>query len=155
MARMHTRRRGTSGSDRPVTDEAPEWSDVEPEEIEERIVELADAGHDPSVIGMKLRDEGVRGTPIPNVKLATGRKIGEILEDHGSGERLPEDLRKLLERAVRLHEHIQEHPQDSQNKRSLQNTEAKLRRLIEYYRGDVIEADFRYSITEAERLMEE
>lgn len=155
MARMHTRRRGSSDSDRPAVTEPPEWSDVEEDDIVERVVELAEEGHGPSVIGAKLRDEGVRGVPVPNVKLATGQKVTEILEEHDANAELPEDLRNLLERAIRLHEHIQEHPQDSQNKRSLQNTESKVRRLVEYYRGDVIPADFRYSITEAERLLEE
>lgn len=152
---MHTRRRGSSDSDRPAVSESPEWSDVDEDDIVDRIVELAEDGHDASVIGLKLRDEGVRGVPIPNVKLATGKKITEILENEGSAPELPEDLRNLLERAIRLHEHIQEHPQDSQNKRALQNTESKVRRLAEYYRGDVIPADFRYSIVEAERLLEE
>lgn len=155
MARMHTRRRGSSDSDRPAATEPPEWSDVEPDAIEERVIELAEAGHDPSVIGLKLRDEGVRGTPVPNVKLATGKKVTEILEAHDARSSLPEDLRNLLERAVRLNEHIEENPQDAQNKRALQNTESKVRRLVEYYRGEEIPADFRYSITEAERLLEE
>lgn len=155
MARMHTRRRGSSDSDRPAATEPPEWSDVETADIEERILELAEEGHDPSVIGLKLRDEGVRGTPVPDVSLATGKKITEILDEHDAAPPLPEDLRNLLERAVRLNEHIERNPQDSQNKRSLQNTESKVRRLVEYYRGEEIPADFRYSINEAERLLEE
>lgn len=155
MARMHTRRRGSSDSDRPAADEPPEWSDVEPAAIEERVVELAEAGHDPSVIGLKLRDEGVRGTAVPDVKLATGKKITEILKEHDAEPELPEDLRNLLERAVRLADHIDDHPQDAQNKRALQNTESKVRRLVEYYRGEAIPADFRYSIGEARRLIEE
>ena len=155
MARMHTRRRGSSGSDRPAAAEPPEWSDVEAEAIEERVLELAAEGHDPSIIGLKLRDEGVRGTPVPNVKVATGKKISEILAEHDVAHALPEDLRNLLERAVRLSAHIDENPQDAQNKRALQNTESKVRRLVEYYRGDAIPADFRYSITEAARLLED
>ena len=80
MARMHTRRRGSSDSDKPAATEPPEWSDVDEEAIEERVVELAEAGHSPSEIGLKLRDEGVQGTPIPDVKLATGKKLTEILD---------------------------------------------------------------------------
>ena len=56
MARMHSRRRGSSGSDRPTADEPPEWSDVDTEAIEERVVELAEEGHDPSQIGHALLD---------------------------------------------------------------------------------------------------
>jgi len=154
MARMHTRRRGSSGSDRPTAEEPPEWSDVDADAIEERVVELAEQGHDPSQIGMKLRDEGVQGTPIPDVKLATDKKVTEILEEHDAGNELPEDLRNLLERALRLREHMDEHPGDNQNKRALQNTEAKVRRLVNYYRGDVLAEDFAYSPAAARRLLD-
>ncbi|WP_256299481.1 30S ribosomal protein S15 [Haloarchaeobius salinus] len=154
MARMHTRRRGTSGSDRPVADEPPEWSDVDAEEIESRVVELAEQGYEPSQIGMKLRDEGVTGTPIPDVKLATGKKVTEILDEHDAGSDLPEDLANLMERAVRLREHMEEHPLDHQNKRALQNTESKVRRLVDYYRGDELDEDFTYSYDVAVELLE-
>jgi small subunit ribosomal protein S15 len=154
MARMHTRRRGKSDSDKPVTDEPPEWSDVDPEDVEERVVELAEQGHDPSEIGLKLRDEGVKGTPVPDVKLATGKKVTEILEAHDADPEIPEDLRNLMERAVRLREHMDENPLDAQNKRALQNTESKVRRLVDYYRGDELDEDFTYSYDAAKELLE-
>ncbi len=150
---MHTRRRGSSGSDKPVADEPPEWSDVDSEAIEERVVELHEQGHDPSVIGLKLRDEGVTGTPIPDIRLATGKKVTEILEDHDAAPDLPEDLRNLMERAIRLREHLEENPQDHQNKRALQNTESKIRRLVNYYRGDELDAEFSYSYEVAVDLL--
>jgi small subunit ribosomal protein S15 len=168
---MHTRRRGSSGSDRPAADDPPEWSDVDEDAIVDRVVDLAEEGHAPSEIGMKLRadlaggvallgevdmklrDEGVDGTPVPDVSLATGRSITEILEVEGAGPDLPEDLRNLMERAVGLHEHMDANPNDHQNKRALQNTESKIRRLVEYYRGDELDEDFTYSgDTVAERL---
>ena len=155
MARMHTRRRGSSGSDRPATDENPEWSDVDAEDIESRVVELAEQGHDPSVIGLTLRDEGVKGVPVPDVKLATGKKVTEILEEHDADPDLPEDLRNLMARAVRLREHMAENGQDYQNKRALQNTESKIRRLVNYYRGDELDEAFNYTYENAVELLEE
>ncbi|WP_253738422.1 30S ribosomal protein S15 [Halohasta salina] len=154
MARMHTRRRGSSGSDRPATDEPPEWSNLDSEAIESRVVELAEQGHDPSVIGLKLRDEGVKGVPVPNVKLATGKKVTEILEDHDAAPEIPEDLRQLMERAIGLREHVEENGQDHQNKRALQNTESKIRRLVDYYRGDELDEEFKYSYDNAVELLE-
>ena len=154
MARMHTRRRGSSDSDRPAADEPPEWSDVEEAAIEERVVELAEAGHSPSEIGLKLRDEGVEGTPVPDVSLATGKKVTEILDEHDADPDLPEDLRNLFERAVRLDDHMDENPTDYQNKRALQNTESKIRRLVSYYRGDQLEEDFEYTAENARELLE-
>ncbi|UPV73602.1 30S ribosomal protein S15 [Halorussus limi] len=154
MARMHTRRRGSSDSDKPVADEPPEWSDVDEDEIEERVVELAEQGHSPSQIGLKLRDEGVKGTPIPDVKLATGKKVTEILEENDATGEVPEDLYNLLERAVRLREHMDDNPQDAANKRALQNTQSKVRRLVDYYRGDELDEDFTYSYDTAKEITE-
>lgn len=151
---MHTRRRGTSGSDKPATDEPPEWSDVDADAIETRVVELADDGYDPSQIGLKLRDEGVQGTPVPNVKAATGKKVTEILDENDAAPDLPEDLRNLLEKAVNLREHMDENQQDHSNKRALQNTESKIRRLANYYRGDQLDEDFEYTYENAKVLLE-
>ncbi|WP_459876458.1 30S ribosomal protein S15 [Halorubrum gandharaense] len=155
MSRMHTRRRGSSGSDKPATDENPEWSDVDAEDIESRVVELAEQGHDPSVIGLKLRDEGVTGTPVPDVKLATGKKVTEILEEHDAKKDLPEDLRNLMARAVNLRKHMAENEQDHQNKRALQNTESKIRRLVNYYRGDELDEEFTYTYENAAELLDQ
>lgn len=154
MARMHTRRRGSSSSDKPVADEAPEWSDVDADAVEARVVELAEQGHDPAAIGLKLRDEGVKGTPVPNVKLATDKSVTEILEDNDAAPEIPEDLRNLMVRAVRLREHVRENQQDAQNKRALQNTESKIRRLVSYYRGNKLDEDFKYSYDVAVELLE-
>ena len=150
---MHSRRRGSSGSDRPAADDSPEWSDVDAEAVEERVAELAENGHSPSQIGLKLRDEGVNGTPIPDVKLATGKTVTEILEEHDAEPDLPEDLRNLMEQAVRLREHMDENPTDYQNKRALQNTESKIRRLVDYYRGDKVDETFTYSYDTATDIL--
>lgn len=152
---MHTRRRGSSGSDKPAADEPPEWSDVDADAVEERVVELAEEGYDPSQIGMKLRDEGVQGTPIPDVKLVTDKKVTTILEENDAKPDLPEDFRNLLEQAVRLREHVEENGQDHQNRRALQNTESKIRRLADYYRGDELDEDFTYSYDVAAEILEE
>jgi small subunit ribosomal protein S15 len=152
---MYTRRRGQSGSDKPSSSEPPAWSYVDSAAIEARICELAEDGYDPSQIGLKLRDEGVNGTPVPDVKLATGQKVTEILEEHGAAAVLPEDLRNLMEEAVRLRDHMDEHPQDHQNKRALQNTESKVRRLVDYYRGDELPEHFSYTYETAQEILED
>jgi Ribosomal protein S15P/S13E len=136
-----------------VADDSPEWSDVDEEAVEQRVVDLAEAGHNPSEIGLKLRDEGVRGTPIPDVSLATGKKVTEILEDHDAEPEFPEDLRNLMEQAVRLRDHMDENPTDHQNRRALQNTESKIRRLVDYYRGSDLDEEFTYSYDTAKRVL--
>jgi small subunit ribosomal protein S15 len=41
-----------------------------------------------------------------------------------------------------------------QNKRAMQNTEAKIRRLVDYYRGDELDEDFVYTYDNAVELLE-
>ncbi len=154
MARMHTRRRGASGSDRPVTDEPPEWSDVDADAVEERVVELAEQGVSQAEIGLRLRDEGVQGTPVPDVKLATGKKVGEILAENDAAPEIPEDLYNLMEKAVRLRDHVRENGQDHHNQHAAQNVESKIRRLVDYYRGDKIDEEFRYTYDTAKEIVE-
>ena len=137
-----------------MADEPPEWSDVDADAIEERVVELAEEGYAPSEIGLRLRDSGVDGTPVPNVKLATGKKITEILEENDAEPDLPEDLRAVMAKAVRLANHMDDNPQDHRNKRALQNVESKVRRLVNYYRGDEIPEDFTYTADYARELLE-
>lgn len=155
MARMHTRRRGSSSSDNPVATEPPEWSAQDADAVEERVVELAEQELSTSEIGVRLRDEGVKGEPVPNVKLVTGKKIGTILEEHGLEPDLPEDLRNLLEKAVRLHDHMDRNQVDHSNKRALQNVESKIHRLVDYYRGEELSEDFGYDVETARRLVQE
>ena len=151
---MHTRRRGASGSDRPVADEPPEWSDVDADAVEERVVELAEQGVSQAEIGLRLRDEGVQGTPVPDVKLATGKKVGTILAENDAAPEIPDDLRNLMAKAVNLRDHVRENGQDHHNKRAAQNVESKIRRLVDYYRGDKLDEDFTYSYDRAKELLE-
>jgi len=154
MARIHTRRRGSSASDKPVTDQPPEWSADDADAVEERVVELAEQGYTKAEIGIELRDNGVKGEPVPDVKLVTGKKISEILEENDSESEYPEDLVALMERALRLHDHMEENQTDASNKRALQNVESKIRRTVDYYRGEELPGDFEYTLETARRAVE-
>lgn len=154
MARMHTRTRGSSSSDQPLVDEPPEWSAQDADAVEDRVVELAEEGLTTAEIGIRLRDQGVDGEPVPDVKLVTGKKITEILDEHDAAPEYPEGLVALLDRALRLHEHMDENGTDYQNKRALQNVESKIRRLVQHQRGDALPEDFEYSRETARRIVE-
>ena len=81
MARMHARRKGKSGSVHPIERKKhPEWSALNPREIESRVIELGKEGRSTSEIGMILRDQYA----VPDVKLATGKKITKILEGNNN-----------------------------------------------------------------------
>ncbi|WP_054848481.1 30S ribosomal protein S15 [Methanoculleus chikugoensis] len=130
MARMYARRRGTSGSVRPYRKEAPEWSNTDATEIEKIVVDLRKDGMSTSQIGLALRDRYA----VPDVKLATGKRISEILREKGlESEIPPEDLRNLMQKALGIRKHLAENKKDVHNVRQLQIAESKVRRLVKYY----------------------
>ena len=132
MARMHARRKGKSGSTHLIREKAPEWSALNPREIESRIIELGKSGKSTSEIGLILRDQYA----VPDVKIATKKKISKILEENNIKPEIPEDLRNLIRTALQLKKHIESHKKDLKNKRNLQLTESKIRRLTKYYHSE-------------------
>ena len=152
MARMHARKRGRSGSKRPVRKEVPEWVQYTPEQVEELVVELAKKGYQSAQIGLILRDT----YGIPDVKLITGKKISKIMKEHGLYPKVPEDLLNLMRRAVNLRKHLEQHPKDLHSKRGLQLIESKIRRLVKYYKSrGVLPADWRYTPETARFFVEQ
>lgn len=129
MARMYARRRGTSSSVRPYRTEAPEWSNTDATEIEKIIVDLRKDGMPTSQIGLVLRDRYA----VPDIKLATGKRISEILREKGLESEIPEDLRNLMQKALGIRKHLAENKKDVHNVRQLQIAESKVRRLVKYY----------------------
>jgi len=152
MARMHTRRKGQSGSKRPSTLLKPEWIEEEKnaEWVEEKVIELAKAGNTPSMIGTILRDQ----YGIPLVKIITGKSVLDILRANDLTRRVPEDLRNLIAAAARMRRHLEENKKDYVSKRSLQLAESKIHRLSKYYRKQqVLSADWKYSPDQAAVLL--
>ena len=150
MARMYARRRGTSGSVRPYRKEAPEWSNTDAAEIEKIIIGLRKDGLSASQIGLVLRDRHA----VPDVRLATGKRITEILRENGLESEIPEDLRNLMQKALRLRKHLAENKKDYHNLRQLQIAESKVRRLVNYYvKSGRLPADWTYKPETAEILL--
>ncbi len=147
MARMHARKKGSSGSKRPLVKRIPDWVPMEKKEIEERVVSLSKSGHSKAMIGLMMRDQ----YGVPDVRLATGKSITKILEENGIRTKLPEDLTFLMKKAINLKKHLNENPKDTANKRGMQLIEAKIRRLSRYYkRTGRIPEEWKYSIDRAE-----
>jgi len=147
MARMHARKRGKSGSTRPLSTENPEWVPLDTEEIEEIIVKLTKDGVSSSRIGMVLRDQH----GVPSTKLALGKSIMDVIVENDLKPKLPEDLTSLMRKAVNLSNHMSENHKDTGNKRSMQLIESKIRRLTKYYKNTgVLPQDWKYSIKTAE-----
>lgn len=151
MARMHARRKGKSGSTHPIRKKHPEWSSLNPREIESRILELSRGGKSTSEIGMILRDQYA----VPDVKIATGKKIMEILESNNIKSEIPEDLRNLIRTALTIRKHLDINKKDLKNKRNLQLTESKIRRLTKYYHAKHrLPKGWKYSPAQAKLMFE-
>ena len=151
MAKMHARRRGKAGSKRPLVTENPEWVPLSQEEIIQMVVKYGKEGMPTAKIGMNLRDQYA----VPDVKLATGKTILDILKENDLAPKLPEDLVALMRRAIDLNVHVVENAKDHANHRGLQLIEAKIRRLVRYYKREgVLPTDWEYSLKNAELLIE-
>ncbi|MCL5680541.1 MAG: 30S ribosomal protein S15 [Candidatus Thermoplasmatota archaeon] len=150
MARMHTRKRGKSGSKQPLRDGKPSWVTQSSSEIEQLVVKLKKEGMTKSKIGMILRDQ----YGIPKVKDMTGKRISSVLEANSITDQMPEDIIALMRKAVNLSKHLISNPKDLKNKRGLQLIEAKIKRLADYYkRNNKLPRNWTYSIDKAELLV--
>lgn len=150
MARMHTRKRGKSGSKPPLREGKPSWISIDNNEIEQIIVKLKREGMTKSRIGMILRDQ----YGVPKVKAIAGERISKILETNKIIDTIPEDLVSLMTKAVNLNKHLASNPKDLKNKRGLQLIEAKIKRLADYYKKTgKLPSNWFYSIESAELLV--
>ena len=151
MARMHTRKRGTSSSTRPLRTQNPEWVPVDAAEIGKLVGKMAKEGLSSAVIGTRLRDQ----YGVPSVKLATGKSVLALMKESGIKMEFPEDVRNLMKRAVKLALHLSKRPKDLHNLRRLHLLEAKIRRLVKYYHGTgALPKDWYYSLETAKLLVE-
>lgn len=151
MARIHARTKGKSGSTHPLREKHPEWSSLNPREIEGRIMELAKSEKTTSEIGMILRDQYA----VPDVKIATGKTITQILAQNKITQEIPEDLQSLIKTALKLKKHIDQNQKDLKSKRNLSLTESKIRRLMKYYhREQRLPEGWKYSLDQAKLMFE-
>ena len=147
MARIHSHRKGKSHSSRPPTIRSTQWIKYDKKEIESLIVKLAKEGYSPSMIGIKMRDE----YGIPLVKPLIGKSVLDVLKEHNLAPEIPEDLNNLLKKAKRLQEHLKKHRSDKKNIHSLELLEAKIHRLVKYYkRKGILPKDWKYTAVVAQ-----
>lgn len=131
MARMYSSNRGKSGSSKPFVTEAPAWSNTDVSEITSLIVSYAKAGKSSAEIGTILRDQHA----VPNPRLVLGKRIAQIMEEEGVSGSYPEDIMNLMRQAVGLIDHMTNNHKDIHNRRALELTEAKIRKLAKYYKS--------------------
>ena len=152
MARMHARKRGRSASTHPSSKKVPAWCKHTKKEVIELVVELAKAGKKLSEIGIILRDQHA----IPNVKVIVGKSVKQILDDADIKPKYPEDIMNLMRKAVKLRKHLGINKKDIHNRRALQLTESKIRRLVKYYKKKkVLPANWYYKPDQAALIVRE
>jgi small subunit ribosomal protein S15 len=149
---MYKSRRGQSGSSRPNVSEAPAWSNTDKDAIQSLILDLAKSGLSSAEIGTVLRDKHA----VPNARLVLGKRIAQVLSENGMGGSYPEDMMNLMRQAVGIINHLGSgNHKDIHNKRALEITESKIRKLANYYKGEGrLPDDWRYKRDELRLMVE-
>ncbi len=130
--------------------ETPEGLELNAKEIEKTVLKLRGQGKTSSEIGIVLRDR----YGAPDVKEATGKKIVQILKENKVGPKIPEDLQRLILRAIDLKTHLDQNPKDLHNKKAFQDIESRIRRLIKYYKREkVLPEEWVYDLKMARMLI--
>ncbi|MFA5406417.1 MAG: 30S ribosomal protein S15 [Candidatus Nanoarchaeia archaeon] len=149
MARMHTRRKGKSGSAKPFKSEVK--CSLSEKQVKDLVEDLRKKDYSYSKIGITLRDS----YGVPDIKAVTKTKLGNIIKEKGLTPKYPEDLMNLMKKAVGLKNHLDGNNHDVHNKRSLQLIESKINRLVKYYRNKgQLPAKWSYSYDKAKLLVE-
>lgn len=142
MARIHVHTHGKSHSTRPTSKRSPSWLNQSRDQVSSIVVKLSKDGLSPSEIGLKLRDEH----GIPLVKPVVGKSLTALLAENNVKPDMPEDLDKLVKKAVGLQKHLKIHNSDHRNVRSLELVEAKIHRLSKYYKSiDKLPKNWKYA----------
>jgi small subunit ribosomal protein S15 len=146
MAKLHSRKRGKSGSKRPVAKVAPEWVEYSAHEVEDLIVKLAKEGNNATTIGRILRDQ----YGIPRVSVIANKKIAQVLAENQIKVEYPDDLLALITKAVRMIKHMEKNGTDLHNKTKLIHVESKIKRLANYYiKKNKLPHDWKYDRSRA------
>lgn len=129
MAKMHSRRKGSSRSRPPLGAKLPQWCDMNKDELEKLVLKLHESGFAPSKIGLTLRDQ----YGVPSAKQILGQNLTQFLRERAAVPDIPEDLGNLMRKALHVRKHLKSNEKDIHNKRALQLIESKIRRIVRYY----------------------
>lgn len=141
MARMHSRKKGISGSHNPIKKEKASWVKYSTKEVELLIVKYVKEGKTSAQIGLYLRDE----YGIPDVKILLGKSVSQVIKEKNIKKDIPDDLMALIKKSILIKKHLEENHKDMTGKRGLQLTEAKIKRLVKYYKkNNILDAKWKY-----------
>lgn len=148
---MYSRKKGKSGSKKPVEKKVQAWVRYKPKEVEMLIIKLAKEGQSSSHIGLHLRDT----YGIPSAQTLLGKSISALLKEKGLLSEIPEDIMALIRRSIALEKHLEENKQDMTAKRGLQLTTSKIMRLVKYYkRTERLPKDWKFDKSKIRLMIE-
>ena len=130
MSRMYSRKKGKSGSKKPLVEKKHTWIRLKPKELETIISKLAKEDKTAAEIGLILRDT----YGIPSIKALLNKRISQILAEKNQTPKIPEDLMALIVKSVNVRKHIEPNHKDKTALRGLQLTDSKIKRLVKYYK---------------------
>ena len=147
---MHSRKKGKSGSIKPIKKTKPTWVRYSETEVESLVVKLAKAGNNSAKIGLILRDS----YGVPDVKIITKNKIGDILKNQKLSPAYPDDFTSLIKKEINIQKHLEKFKKDQVAKRGLKLTSSKINRLAKYYkRKGILPEDWRYDREKAKLIV--
>lgn len=150
MARLHSKKKGKSGTKRPKSLTLPEWSTMKKADIEDTILKMAREGVPAARIGLTLRDQYA----VPNVRAALGMSLKAFLTKEKALPEYPDDLLSLIKKAVRMTGHIKGSKNDVHNQSKLGHVESKIHRLVKYYSSKgMLPAGWKYDREKAALLV--
>jgi small subunit ribosomal protein S15 len=150
MARLHSKKKGKSGTKRPRSNTAPEWTPLKEAEIKEAVLKMAREGVPPARIGLTLRDQH----GVANLRSHLGMSLKAFLKKEKALGEYPEDLLNLIRKAVRMTSHIKESKNDTHNSVKLGHVESKIQRLVKYYSSKgLLPAGWKYEREKAALLV--
>ncbi len=146
MARRYSKKKGISGSTKPVNVDNSAWINKDAKAVKDVILELSKSGKSASQIGIILRDS----YGVPDAKVSFGKSIGAILAEGGVKKEVPDDLLALIRRDIAIAKHIESNKKDMTAKRGQQLTLSKINKLVGYYKSTgVLSADWVYERSKA------
>jgi len=148
---MYSRKKGKSGSTKPINTKKLTWLRYTNKEVEHFITKLAKEGKTSSQIGLILRDT----YGVPDVKSTLKKKITIILKEKGLAKKLPEELTNLIKKQIKIMKHLETNKKDQPSKRGLTLTESKINKLVRYYKkSGKLPQDWKYDSKKAKLLIE-
>jgi len=150
MARMHSRKKGISGSTKPIK-KVPSWAPYKEKEVEKLVIKYTKTGNSTSEVGMILRDT----YGINSIKALTGKSVSAILKENNLTKKLPEDLLNLIKKLIEIKTHQEKNRQDQTAKRGHLLTVSKIRRLVKYYKNSKkLSADWKLDMDRLKMYLE-